>query len=105
MSGGTHTVHRTRIAVLALLLTLPGVAQRNPAPSQKAPAPAQQAAAAPAAPALDEETIFNTRRQLMEMIRISPRLAEVLSRDASLLSDAEYIQRKNPELARFLEAH
>jgi hypothetical protein len=98
-------VHRTRIAVLALLLTLSGVAQKNPAPAQKSPAPAQPSAAAPATAALDEETIFNTRRQLLDLIRISPRLAEVLSRDASLLSDSEYIQRKNPALARFLEAH
>jgi hypothetical protein len=90
-------VHRTRIACLALLLVIPGFAQRTPAP---APAPGPASAVAP-----DEETLARTRHQLMDLLRLSPRLTEVVSRDASLLGDGEYIQRKNPELARYLEAH
>jgi hypothetical protein len=41
----------------------------------------------------------------MDLLRMSPRLTEVLSRDASLVADSEYIQRKNPELAAFLQQH
>lgn len=91
-------MHRTRIACLALLLAVPGFAQRT------APAPAPAAAPAPIV-APDEETLSRTRRQLMDLLRQSPRLTEVLSRDASLLGDVEYIQRRNPELARLLETH
>ena len=92
-------MHRNiRIVCLAFLLAVPGFAQtRTPAPAP---------AAVPAVPAAtDEETVNRTRRQLMEMLRMSPRLTEVLSRDASLLGDNEYVQRKNPELAGFLQSH
>jgi hypothetical protein len=92
------TVHRIRIVCLAVLLAAPGFAQQRTA--APVPAPAVAPAAAP-----DEETVNRMRRQLMDMLRMSPRLTEVLSRDASLIGDADYIQRKNPELARYLEQH
>jgi len=43
--------------------------------------------------------------QFLQMVRVSPTLAEVVARDPSLLSDSEYVTRNNPELAHFLEAH
>ena len=109
-------MHRARIACLALLLALPGFAQGSPARPADQPKPNRLpkqlvdvqpgAAAAPAAPvAPDEETVNRTRRQLMDLLRTSPRLSEVLSRDASLLGNSEYVQRTNPELAQFLAAH
>ena len=112
-------MHRNiRIACLALLLTAPGFAQGTPrataAPDQPTPnrLPKQMidtrpaAAVAPGGPtAPDEETVNRTRRQLMDLLRMSPRLTEVLSRDASLIADGEYVQRKNPELAGFLQQH
>ena len=105
-------MRHSRIAVLAFILAVPCFAQDNPQPTPKR-APKQlvdvrpgAVAAAPAAPsAPDEATVDSTRRQLMEHLRMSPRLTEVLSRDASLLTDSEYIQRKNPELAAFLQQH
>jgi hypothetical protein len=36
---------------------------------------------------------------------LSPTLAEVVARDPSLLANAEYVDRNNPELGRFLQAH
>lgn len=91
-------MHRNlRIALLALLLVIPGFAQTRP----QAPAPAPAAAAA----APDEETVNRTRHQLMDLLRMSPRLTEVLSRDASLIADDEYIQHKNPGLAAYLQQH
>ena len=36
---------------------------------------------------------------------IDPTLAEVVARDPSLLANAEYVDRNNPELGRFLQAH
>ena len=43
--------------------------------------------------------------QLLELVRVSPTLAEVVARDPSLLSNADYVNRNNPELGRFLQAH
>ena len=40
--------------------------------------------------------------QLLELLRLSPTLAEVVARDPSLLGNQEYVQRNNPELAAFL---
>jgi uncharacterized protein YneF (UPF0154 family) len=102
-------VHRSRIVVLALLLAVPGFARQADQPNRlpkKMIDTRTPAAVPPAGPsAQDEATVDSTRRQLMEHLRQSPRLSEVLSRDASLLGDGEYIQRKNPELAAFLQQH
>jgi len=46
-----------------------------------------------------------TREQLFNLLRLSPRLTAVLSRDPSLLGDQEYVSRNNPELAQFLLQH
>lgn len=43
--------------------------------------------------------------QLLELLRLSPTLAEVVARDPSLLGNQEYVQRNNPELAAFLRDH
>lgn len=105
-------MHRSRIAVLALLLAVPGFArQTSQSPDQPNRAPKKLVDTRPAVPApseavaSDQESLDRTRRKLMDLLRQSPRLTEVLSRDSSLLGDAEYIQRKNPELAQFLQLH
>lgn len=43
--------------------------------------------------------------QLLQLLRLSPTLAEVVARDPSLLANQEYIERNNPELAAFLRDH
>ena len=43
--------------------------------------------------------------QLLELLRLSPTLAEVVARDPSLLANQEYVERNNPELAAFLRDH
>ena len=43
--------------------------------------------------------------QILEMLRLSPTLAEVVARDPSLLGNQEYVERNNPELATFLRDH
>lgn len=43
--------------------------------------------------------------QLLELLRLSPTLAEVVARDPSLLGNQEYVGRNNPELAAFLRDH
>jgi hypothetical protein len=57
-----------------------------------------------AAPISDEE-LSSTQEQLMQLLRTSPTLTQVVARDPSLLSDQPYVSRNNPQLAQFLIAH
>ena len=43
--------------------------------------------------------------EFLQLVRLSPTLAEVVARDPSLLSNGEYVSRNNPELAHFLKMH
>jgi hypothetical protein len=54
---------------------------------------------------MSEKGLAALQDQLLQMLRVSPTLAEVVARDPSLLSNAEYVNRNNPELGRFLQAH
>jgi hypothetical protein len=66
--------------------------------------PAQPAGAANS-PEMSEKDQAALQDQLLQELRVSPTLAEVVARDPSLLSNAEYVNRNNPELGRFLKAH
>lgn len=57
------------------------------------------------APQMSEKDFVALQDQLLQFLRVSPTLAEVVARDPSLLSDTEYVTRSNPELARFLQEH
>jgi hypothetical protein len=54
---------------------------------------------------MSDKDVIALQDQLLQLVRISPTLAEVVARDPSLLSNAEYVNRNNPQLARFLQAH
>jgi hypothetical protein len=54
---------------------------------------------------LSEKDVAALQDQLLQLLRVSPTLAEVVARDPSLLSNADYVNHNNPELARFLQAH
>ena len=54
---------------------------------------------------MSQREVSELQDQLLQLIRVSPTLAEVVARDPSLLSNAEYVNRNNPELGRFLQAH
>jgi hypothetical protein len=80
--------------VLAVAMASPSVV--------RAQGPAQdQAAAAPASP----QELGATQQRLMQMLRLTPTLAEVVSSDPSLLADQQYVAKINPELATFLQQH
>ena len=66
--------------------------------------PAAKTQPVTAAPISDQE-LAATQEQLMQMLRTSPTLTQVVARDPSLLSDQEYVSRNNPQLAQFLVAH
>ena len=54
---------------------------------------------------MSEKDVAALQDQLLQLLRVSPTLAEVVAHDPSLLSNAEYVNRNNPELGRFLQAH
>jgi hypothetical protein len=94
------TMRTAARAILIVALLLPIWAEAQPA-KHAAPAPA---ANQPVAAATDEN-VGATRNELFRLLRTSPRLTQVLSRDASLLANQEYIERNNPQLAQFLQSH
>jgi hypothetical protein len=56
-------------------------------------------------PQMNEKDLAALQDQLLQALRVSPTLAEVVARDPSLLSNSEYVNRSNPELGRFLQVH
>ncbi len=56
-------------------------------------------------PPISEKNVAGLQDQLLQLLRLSPTLAEVVARDPSLLANAEYVNHNNPELGRFLQAH
>lgn len=87
-------------ALLALLLSAPGVAQPRTATPAPTPAPAPSTA-----PALNERDVAATQTELIRLLRLSPTLTTVVSHDPSLLSNTDYVAHNNPQLAAFLAAH
>ena len=73
---------------------------RHPAPPATQVAPASQVDAQ-----AQESQAAEVQDQLLELLRTSPTLTMVVARDPSLLSDPAYVERNNPELAKFLAAH
>jgi len=72
-------------------------------------ASAQAQRQTPAAPAkveqLSQKDVADLQDHLLQLLRLSPTLAEVVARDPSLLSNSDYVGRYNPALQRFLEEH
>ncbi len=87
------TLIRSVVAFLAFFTALSAA---------QAPRPGQPASNAPQ---MSEKDVAALQDQLLQLVRVSPTLAEVVARDPSLLSNAEYVNRNNPELGRFLQAH
>jgi hypothetical protein len=66
---------------------------------------APKPAAAPNGPPMSDKDVVALQDELLQLVRLSPTLAEVVARDPSLLSNADYVNRNNPQLAHFLQAH
>jgi len=94
-----HRRLRTVIqSVLAIVVFFTAVS------AAQAPRAAQPAVAANA-PQMTEKDLAAMQDELLKELRVSPTLAEVVAHDPSLLSNAEYVSRSNPELGHFLQAH
>lgn len=83
-------------AVLGLVVLLAGICPAQTPRSESVAPPAQQ---------MSEKDVAALQDQLLQLVRLSPTLAEVVARDPSLLSNADYVNRNNPQLARFLQSH
>ena len=55
--------------------------------------------------AANDEQLAATRENLFELLQMSPKLTGAVANDPSLLGDQEYVNRSNPELAKFLQNH
>jgi hypothetical protein len=93
-TGRRHLAILHSIVATLVLFTAAGTAQT---PRAVQPPPNAQQMSAKDLAALQD--------QLLQELRVSPTLAEVVARDPSLLSNADYVNRNNPELGRFLQAH
>jgi hypothetical protein len=91
-------------ARLVHIAAIGGVLSAGLAFAQGKPAVQTQEAAANQ-PVVSEKELAATQEQLIKLLRMSPTLTNVVSRDPSLLSNSEYVSRNNPELARFLQSH
>lgn len=91
---------------LALLAMPCAVAQApSPAAASKHAKPPEAVASVPAQAIPSDKETAATQRQLIELLRLSPTLTNVVARDPSLLADQEYVSRNNPQLAAFLVTH
>jgi hypothetical protein len=101
----TMESHRSlsRLAIAAPVLMCVTLLAQTPAH----PATAPHAAAAPvyATPAPNDKDVAATQSELIGLLRLSPTLTTVVSHDPSLLSNQDYVERNNPQLAAFLVAH
>jgi hypothetical protein len=52
-----------------------------------------------------DEELAATREQLIELLRMSPTLTEVVEVDPSVLTEQGYVSRMNPQLAQYLVQH
>jgi len=59
----------------------------------------------PNSPQMSEKDVAALQDQFLELLRMSPTLAEVVARDPSLLSNQDYVERNNSALASFLKDH
>ena len=81
--------------VVAIVALLSAVGFAQGARNSQVAAPAQ----------VSEKDVAALQDQLLQLLRVTPTLAEVVARDPSLLGNAEYVNRTNPQLGQFLHAH
>jgi hypothetical protein len=90
------------LALPVVLSTSLALAQSKPA--QPKPAQITRPVAALAGPISDKD-LASTQEELIRLLRLSPTLTTVVEHDPSLLSNADYVRRNNPQLAQFLDSH
>jgi hypothetical protein len=80
----------------------PAAPARQATPARPA---AEPGAFVPNTPVPTDRDVAATQSQLIKLLRLSPTLTIVVSRDPSLLSNQDYVAHNNPQLAEFLLSH
>jgi len=99
MRNKKRTLPGTIFAVVTFVAMSAGFAVAQPKPAVPANEPPMTT------PVPSQKELAATQEQLIKLLRLSPTMTEVVSRDPSLLSDQEYVARNNPQLAQFLQMH
>jgi hypothetical protein len=97
-------MHRQRVFVAVIQTIIVFLALFTAVSAAQTPRAAEPGVSANA-PQMSEKDLAALQDQLLQLVRVSPTLAQVVARDPSLLSNTEYVNRNNPELGRFLQAH
>jgi len=84
------------VVLSTVLLSVSGVAQ---APRSTAPRGNSSSSQ------MTEKDVAALQDEFLQLLRMSPTLAEVVARDPSLLSNQDYVERNNSALASFLKDH
>ena len=80
------------VAALSLAAAPLAVAQTHFAPTAAAQSPS-------------ENDVADAQQQFLHLLRLSPTMTAAVAADPSLLSDQQYVDRSNPELAQFMASH
>ena len=105
LKRGNEMNSRNRVSAWVLCGVMAAGAVAGTVAQAPSAAQARRAAAAPAATPPSDQEVADTQDQLIKLLRMSPTLTTVVAHDPSLLSDQQYVQRNNPELAQFLAEH
>ena len=92
-SSKHHILSRIAVSALVLSMTV-ATAQTRPQTPQRA-----------VAPVATQKDLANTQEELIKLLRESPTLTTVVEHDPSLLANAEYVRKNNPQLGQFLDNH
>ena len=95
---------RIRMLALKVLAVTVLFVAAQPATLAAQTAPKTARPEALVAPMSDQE-LQTTQEQLLQLLRTSPTLTTVVAHDPSLLSNQDYVNRNNPQLAQFLVQH
>ena len=89
------------------LLAVIGFGISGTAAQTQSPKTTSRPAATNASPAseADQEHLAATRKELIDLLRMNPKMVSFVKRDPLLLGDQEYVNRTNPKLAEFLKVH
>lgn len=90
-------MQKLQTVLLAAILTFAGTRSAH-AYHQQGPN------SAPASGPVDQD-IESSRRQLIHLLRMTPKLTSVIARDPSLLGNEQYVTANNPALGAFLRQH
>ncbi len=97
------------LVVLGILTLATGAvrlgAQNHPPAPQRPEQPAKREATPQVDVRYQANDMERTRQDFFELLKLHPRLVDVVHHDPSLLSNADYVRKTAPDISAFLVAH